>query len=315
MKAHISFLRGFVAICLAALGPIALAAKADTKIAVDLEQPPSDGKNPVSVSLGLYVTNLVEIDEARETFEVGGYVKANWSDPRLAPHTGDEAVRPLKMEGIWAPAIEGANVVSHRTVSRFMEVDRNGIVTYIERFEAVLSSRLDLRKFPFDTQVLQFHYQPFGTSPTMIEFAPQALAGTGISPEEHTELAAWKMKELRYSSDHVSSLGLMPSAHEALFAIVVQRRSGFYIWKIFVPLFILTLIPMAVFWIDVKDVELDAEDTDDDVAVDGGLRVHDRARPSAGRLYYLPRRGLSCELCFLLCQHRRDHAGLRDAEK
>jgi hypothetical protein len=34
-----------------------------------------------------------------------------------------------------------------------------------------------------------------------------------------------------------------------------KRRSGFYVWKVFVPLLIMTMIPAVVFWIDVKEFD------------------------------------------------------------
>jgi len=45
----------------------------------------------------------------------------------------------------------------------------------------------------------------------------------------------------------------IPTAREALFQIAIERRSGFYVWKIFLPLLMLTMIPVVVFWIDVKE--------------------------------------------------------------
>jgi hypothetical protein len=226
---------------------------------VDLRHSPTDGKSPVSVSLGIYVTNLVAIDEARETFEVAGYIMAKWRDPRLAippgVASGNGQKRTFKAEELWTPPIEGSNAVSHKTNAYLLEADSNGIVTYLERFDATLSSGLDLKKFPFDTQTLEFDYQPFATAPSEIEFAPQVLPGTGISAASHTELAAWRMKELRYVTDKTATIGFYPSTGEAIFQIVVQRRSGFYIWKIFLPLFMLTLIPVVVFWIDVRDID------------------------------------------------------------
>src|SRR5271155_3203448 len=51
---------------------------------VDLRGHPTGCKAPVDVSVGLYVTNFVAIDETRETFEVGGYLIGRWNDPRLA---------------------------------------------------------------------------------------------------------------------------------------------------------------------------------------------------------------------------------------
>jgi hypothetical protein len=49
-------------------------ATATTKPGIDLHKHPADGKSPVEVSVGLYITNLVAIDENRETFEVSGYL-------------------------------------------------------------------------------------------------------------------------------------------------------------------------------------------------------------------------------------------------
>jgi hypothetical protein len=205
------------------------------------------------------VTNLVAIDEARETFEVAGYIIAKWRDPRLAlpsdVASDNGQSRTFKYEDLWTPPIEGSNSVSHKTNAYFLEADKDGLVTYVERFDSTLSSGLNLRKFPFDTQTLEFDYQPFASLPSAIQFSPQVLSGTGISPDSHTELAAWRVKELRYKTDKTATIGFFPPTGEAIFQIVVKRRSGFYIWKIFLPLFMLTMIPAVVFWIDVKDID------------------------------------------------------------
>jgi Neurotransmitter-gated ion-channel ligand binding domain len=255
--------------CVAALTSSAAASRPAVKgatVDVDLRQHPTGGKTPVDVSIGLYVTNLVAIDETRENFEVGGYLTGKWQDPRLIlttdPTNGDQTTgdrssdrgnqgkttRSFRVEDLWTPPIEAANSVSHKTNSYSLEADANGTVTYVERFDAVLSNDYELRKFPFDTQVLQFEFQPFLSSVSDIRFAAQALPSTGISPEQHTELAAWRIKDLRYTAEKVTSDRFVPAAREALFQIVIERRSGFYLWKIFLPLLLLT-------WIDVKEFD------------------------------------------------------------
>ena len=100
-------------------------------------------------------------------------------------------------EDIWTQPIEAANSISHQTNSYVLEADKNGEMTYIERFDAVLSSDFLPRKFPFDTEAVNFEFQPFLSPTAVIRFAPQALPSTGISAEQHTELAAWRVKELR----------------------------------------------------------------------------------------------------------------------
>jgi hypothetical protein len=225
---------------------------------VDLRQAPTDGKTPIVVSLGLYVTDLVAIDEARETFDVAGYILAKWRDPRLALASGvpsdGNRLRNFKTEDLWTPPIEGANSVAHKTNSYSLQADSQGVVTYTERFVATLSSDLNMRRFPFDTNALEFHYHPFASGTLAIQFAPQALPGTGISSDPNTELAAWRILGLRYTTGK-TTIGFLPPTDEAVFQLVVKRRAGFYVWKIFLPLFMLTLIPAATFWIDVKDID------------------------------------------------------------
>jgi Neurotransmitter-gated ion-channel ligand binding domain len=230
-----------------------------TKPAVDLRLHPTAGNTAVDVSVGLYITNFVAIDETRESFEVGGFLTGQWQDPRLASTTDQGldkgATRTFRTEDLWTPAIESANAISHTTNQYSLEADRNGTVTYRERFDAVLSNNYALRRFPFDSQVLRFEYQPFLSSVSQIRFAPKPLPGTGISPDQHTELAAWRLADLTYTTDKLTNDPFLPETHEALFQLVAKRRSGFYVWKIFLPLIMITLIPIVVFWIDVKEFD------------------------------------------------------------
>lgn len=139
--------------------------RAAAKPVVDLRPHPT-GKTPVDVSVGLYITNFVAIDETRESFEVGGYLTAKWRDPRLAlseDRTTDAQTPPrtFRLEGLWTPSIASANSISHKTTQYYLAADRNGLVTYVERFDADVSNAFALAKLPFDTQDLRFEIHPF----------------------------------------------------------------------------------------------------------------------------------------------------------
>jgi hypothetical protein len=239
----------------------ALAVGASRQPQADLRLHPTNNNSPVEVALGMYITDLVAIDETRENFEVGGYLIAKWHDARLATPAGlknptvNDKPRRLRMEDIWTPLIEAANGISHKANSYSVEADKNGEVTVIERFDSVLSNTYALKKFPFDTQVLQIEFEPFLSSVPEIQFAAQTLPGTGFRDHGHIELASWSVEDVRYVTGSVDADGALPSSREALFQITIHRRSGFYIWKIFLPIVIMTLIPMFVFWIDPKDFD------------------------------------------------------------
>lgn len=252
----------FMCACTARTAHAAAGAKKPAR-EVDLREHPTGGATPVEVSVGLYLTNLVSIDETRESFEAGGYLVAKWKDPRLALPSNavrsasgaDSPARTLKPDQVWTPPIEAANSISHKTNTYQMEVDVSGVVTYTERFDATLSNEYFLRKFPFDKQVLRFEFEPFLSSATGIVFASQSLPMTGIRPGRNTELASWRLDELRYSTESVPGHGLIPTGRASLFEIAISRRPAFYIWKIFLPLMMICLIPAVVFWIDAKEFD------------------------------------------------------------
>lgn len=241
--------------------PKAIAAEMPVSSPADLRQHPTGGKMPVPVTLGLYITDLVGIDETRESFELDGYLIARWHDPRLAAaggensRNGNDRVRKFRMEDIWTPPIEAANSISHKINSYSIEADKNGDVTLIERFNSVLSNTYALKKFPFDTQLLQVEYEPFLSAQPEIQFASGTLPGTGFRERGHIDLAAWRVQDVRYVTETVAKDGSLPEGKEALFQITIHRRPGFYIWKIFLPIIIMSLIPMVVFWIDPKEFD------------------------------------------------------------
>lgn len=221
----------------------------------DLRQHPTGGKTPITVAVGIYLTNLVAIDESRETFEVTGYLFGKWRDPRFADANTESASRKFKLDELWSPAIDGENSVSHKTNSYDLEVDPNGWVTYTENFDGTLSTAYNLRAFPFDTQVLRFEYQPFLAEGSEFEFAQDPLPATAISRGKYTQLAAWEVKDLKYSTEKIQDPVTGHQADRAIFEVVVMRRWGFYVWKVFLPLLIMTLLPAVVFWIDVKEFD------------------------------------------------------------
>jgi hypothetical protein len=96
-------------------------------------------------------------------------------------------------------------------------------------------------------------YLPFFYSSKEFRFAREPLPVMGLSGAKYMELGAWQAKGLRYSMEKVSDMKGGESTR-AVFEIAVARRSGSYVWEVLLPLVLMTLIPMVVFWIDAKDL-------------------------------------------------------------
>jgi len=118
---------------------------------------------------------------------------------------------------IWAPSIESANTISHKAIQYWLTADKDGLVTYVERFDSIESNNLDFRRFPFDTQLLRLEFHTFFTSDKDVRFAPQPLPSTGISRDRDTERSGWTSGEVTYTVDRVRGGLNLPSTNEPCF--------------------------------------------------------------------------------------------------
>src|SRR5262245_21103164 len=128
------------------------------------------------VSVGIYVVDVAEIDDARRTFTADVYVILRWKDPRLASPKGARRILPLT--GVWQPA---ALILNQRSVNRLLpevaSVDREGMAEYRQRYQGTFSISLDLRSFPLDAQTLAVRIVSPGQSPAQVELVPDEHSG------------------------------------------------------------------------------------------------------------------------------------------
>ncbi len=234
------------------------AAQIPAGIAADpiLQPPPDDGK-PIDVVIGLHVINIAAIDEISEQFRLDGYLFARWIDKRLAytpAGPGDQA-RNYAARQIWVPQLEMINAATPRSRDEIaITVSPDGTVRYVERFIASLSSKFELRRFPFDRQQLIVVIHPFLADGPRMKFRMDG-SSTWTAGEFKTfsSLAQWRLASLRSQLLVVPTYGGL-TLPEARFEIGVERRSSFYLWKVFLPLLLMVFLSWSVFWIEAGDL-------------------------------------------------------------
>jgi hypothetical protein len=164
--------------------------------------------------------------------------------------------RQLDPAAVWNPELDIVNARTFRSFRRSFFAYPDGTVLWGERFDAVLSNQYFLRGFPFDTQSLEIKVQPVASparpQQASIEFAGEDYA-TGINPDAY--LSAWEIERPSYALRSVPIGDGGTVVTQARFQIVVKRRSGFYVWKVFVPIFLMVLVPWSVFWVSTKEFD------------------------------------------------------------
>lgn len=202
---------------------------------------------PAAIHVGVVIRNLIAIDEVKESWQVAGLLIAKWKVPRLQNRsTSGPAYRDLPL-ATWKPRFEFTNEVtptSFRFVDLYAEPD--GTVVYTQTFSATLSTSLDLRRFPFDSQLLPLVVQASGEDLDRTVLRPN-LRDSGLPNRTYAGLAQWVPLSLTERTGTVAGSAFRASDLE--FDLKVQRRPKSYILKFIIPLLLLVFISWITFWL------------------------------------------------------------------
>jgi Neurotransmitter-gated ion-channel ligand binding domain/Neurotransmitter-gated ion-channel transmembrane region len=223
------------------------------------ERIPPNNNKPVPVSVGVYIINFAGITEPQETYQIVGYLAANWTDTRLKfdpKKVGSDEIIFNDKDQIWHPDIEFFNQVGNRNSARVqIIVTPEGKVNYIESFDATISSDLQLQKFPFDQQRLRLIVDSFQYHDKQVIFKANQDK-IGVNREPFVSLSEWNIKGVK----HEENAQFFPQDNNTYSRLniyfEIERNSGFYILKVFIPLAIIFGISCAGFWITLESLDI-----------------------------------------------------------
>ena len=211
------------------------------------------GARPLPVKIGVYLIDFEKIDELTLTQTIVGYLTLAWQDPPLAKGLAPELDRSsVTLDDIWHPNVEIVNQHTPRSIANWsVAIDDDGTVVYEERFTAELSSDFDLRRFPFDNQQLRMAIESFRYDDSTVRFTSRAKT-TFRNPSAF--LPDWSIEDVgeHFDTDVANPDGRAYSQY--VFQIRVERKRGFYVWNVFLPLGFITLLAWTVFFIAPEDV-------------------------------------------------------------
>ncbi|MBD2102808.1 hypothetical protein [Leptolyngbya sp. FACHB-261] len=213
---------------------------------------PPNANQPTQVALGFHLLNLGRINQTEETFNVTGFLYAFWQDPRLRfdpQQVGDQVVR-YTPEQIWEPTLTIFNSQDLQKKGPVqLSAKPDGTVSYLELINVTVSSSLDLRKFPFDTQTARIIWEPLSSDVKGVSLVENPIA-TGYSREPYLSLSEWQTLGIETSVGSKKGEKEDKNYARYTYEIKIQRRSGFYLFKIVLPLMLITLVSWTAFWIN-----------------------------------------------------------------
>ncbi|MGB5880340.1 MAG: hypothetical protein WBH85_09960, partial [Thermoanaerobaculia bacterium] len=129
-----------------------------------------------------------------------------------------------------------------------VRIEEGGVVRYAQRFQGELTTPLDLRDFPFDSQELRLELVAAGFSPEEVEFVTSPEVG---GRSENLTIADWSVGE---KGDVVTEPFFLASQKRylprILYRLTVNRNRGYFVIKVLIPLSLIICMSWAVFWIN-----------------------------------------------------------------
>ncbi len=236
-------------------------------IEAGMPNPPS---SPTVVRVGIFLADIIDLDELEETFQAEFIVVAEWEDPRLAFDPAVDGTDMKLFQGQfqfnetftgWWPQLLIINEIGSGDINAVtIQVHPDGRVRYLEQRNVTLETPMKLQPFPFDTQTLEAKMIAFGnySDQVLLEVDERVLGATEehIKGNERVNIAQWRLVNL----DMVARLsdyryyGPPKQLSVIRLNITLERQSANVIWKVIVPLIVLVLLMWAVFWMDVDNL-------------------------------------------------------------
>ena len=246
---------------------LSLIAPAVFAIDAGMPNPPS---SPTVVKVGVFVADIIDLDEVEESFQAELIITAEWLDPRLAfdpeAYGSDRKLFQGEFQfnevfAGWWPTLLILNEIGSGDVNGLqIEVFSNGLVRYKEQRNVTLETPMKLWMFPFDTQSLEAYLIAFGDSSKEVRLeVDERMVGASedfAKIRKQVNIAQWDLVDL--SMNPFAATNRFYAEEEeisgVLLAIKMKRKPAHMIWKVIVPLVILVSLMWAVFWMDIHDL-------------------------------------------------------------
>lgn len=202
---------------------------------------------PTRVSAGIYMIDIMKIDDVSQSYTADVYISLLWRDMRLSAKArgGSLAGCNVQRSDIWHPDVRILNWQKiEKSFGDEFRIDDEGNVLYTHRMLGVFTSQFDLRAFPFDSQVLPIKVVSvrYGPEEVLLEVDRFRTGRMDVF-----SLAGWSIEP---GDTHITTQHIAPQDRDLAMlnaTYIATRDEGFYIWKVFMPLTFIVFMAGTVF--------------------------------------------------------------------
>ena len=225
-----------------------------------VSRPPPPEALPIGVEINLQITELSQIDELSSSFRFEGYADFKWCDARFAFDADVEGTDVRRQLGstipdtFWNVELRIANGLGATDVTRrLVEIRADGSIRATGLFNSRVNAPFDLKRFPFDRQRLEIQIESFSYNNEVLELM---LGAHGVSHSPDLILPDWRIEEVEARIADTLDVRDQTPFSRAVVTLTVVRESGFYIYKLWIPLFLTVALSWSIFWMQEESLAI-----------------------------------------------------------
>ena len=235
--------------------------QAEDEINVNVLNPPP-GEKPVRIQTMFFLSDINNIDDLNETFEIKGLMELRWMDKRQAFDPDVEGMDFKLFQGTfqflevytgWWPnliAANGIGSIPFQGVS--LRIEPDGEMIFLQEISAILKSPMDLRKFPFDRQNLTAIFEPLGFYASEVVLLADEKS-TDL-PGRFLRVSGWELISLSSEMKTDVDEETQRDYSQLILNLEMKRKPAFTIWFIMFPLSLIILLSTSVYWMDAESL-------------------------------------------------------------
>jgi Neurotransmitter-gated ion-channel ligand binding domain len=222
---------------------------------------PPNGEGPTTVYIGLFLLDIINLDQPRQTLRARYAFSLHWKDTREAFESEDnkpaiyigEEVEERKNK-MWWPDPQITNQLSEISVlNKRLLIRPDGDIFYSAVFVVDTATTLEFRKFPFDRQIIRIEFESFSYPKDELDYKVWSDR-TGVNHNFQND--EWILHEM---SSTAGIRRLWESESDdwsyASFHVPMIRRTAYYEWRILFPFCFFILLSTCVFWMQRESLD------------------------------------------------------------
>eukprot|EP00111_Clytia_hemisphaerica_P016044 TCONS_00047480-protein len=226
-------------------------------------RPVVNDRDIVNLTFEIALQQIVEVNEKEESLSISVFFRQYWHDPNLMWDPldyGNVTSTNFNPEMLWKPDVALYNNVE-KDVEFGGQLDllKNRIIVYhdgnvVWYSLGILNGKcpMNIRYFPFDTQICDFKFGPWTYHGHLVDIYPKRQVVDTAAYTIHSE---WHLK----SAEHIRNVAYYGCCVEpypdVTVKIVLERRPLFYVLNLLLPMILIGVLTLLAFYLPAQSGE------------------------------------------------------------